>query len=87
MKRALVTFLAVVSLSFGVAASVATVSDARSDNGNCSERGGTNNSNHDKPECEKNKCNDDRGKPSTPKACNDDHDDGHGHGHGGGEER
>lgn len=81
MKRALVTFLAVLSLSVSVAGSVATVSDARSDNGNCSERGGSNNRNHDKPKCEKNKCDDDRGKHSTPKGCNDDeHDKGHGHG-------
>jgi hypothetical protein len=77
MKRALLTFLAVLSLSVGVAGSVATFSDARSDNGNCSQRGGTNNRNHDKPECEK--CdNDDRGKHSTPKACEEDHEHGHG---------
>ena len=84
MKRALVTFTAVLALSISVVGASTTVSDARSDNGNCSERGGTNNRNHDKPECN-NKCgNDDRGKRSTPKACDDD---GHGHGHGGGDDR
>ncbi len=82
MKRALITFLAVVSLSVSVAGSVATVTDAKSNNdNNCSERGGTNNSNHDKRKCDK-KCDDDRGKSSTPKACHDDDKGEHGHGHG-----
>jgi hypothetical protein len=72
LKRALLTFLAVLSLSVGVAGSVANVTDARSggprhQHANRGERA------HDR---DKHECDDDRGKRSTPKACDDDHERG-----------
>jgi len=75
MARVLVTFLAVLSLSVGVAGSVATVSDARSGaNQSRITRGSGEHEDRDKhdKDKDKDKCDDDRGKSSTPKACNDD---------------
>ena len=65
------------SLSVGVAGSVATVSDARSGaNQSRITRGSGEHEDRDKhdkdKDKDKDKCDDDRGKSSTPKACNDD---------------
>jgi Ni/Co efflux regulator RcnB len=72
MKRALLTFLAVLSLSVGVAGSVATVSDARSGHPH-HQHASRGEREHDR---DRHECDDDRGKRSTPKACDDDHERG-----------
>jgi hypothetical protein len=77
MKRAIVTLLAVFSLTLGIAGTFATVSDARSNHAQKAERGGGDHGrNRD--------CDDDqRSRRSTPKACNDDGDHDRGGGRGG----
>ena len=75
MTRVLVTFLAVLSLSVGVASSVATVSDARSGANQPKITRGSGeheDKDHEDKDKDKEKCDDDRGKSSTPKACHDD---------------
>ncbi|MEK6206015.1 MAG: hypothetical protein AABM32_00065 [Chloroflexota bacterium] len=73
MKRALITLMATLFISGGVVGSAAMVADARGGD-NCSERGGSNNRNHDKEKCLKECDNHGKsGKPTKPpKHCDRD---------------